>query len=161
MHEGINKIVCLNLGTRYVGLAVFQDQNLVDWRVKTFSGKWCKAKERQILDALASYLDAYQPSLAIIKAIDRRRSSKALDQLEASVSALLKTRGIRIRRRSLEDLKESLPEGCHRNRRRLAEEVAKRHPVIGRELQKEQDNRNSYYQRMFEAVALGAGRRQS
>lgn len=156
MHEDIHNIVCLNLGTRYVGLAAFQDQNLLDWRVKTFSGKWSKTKERRILTSIRDYLSGYQPKLAILKVIDPRRSSRALSQLESAVAALLKGEGIRIRRHTLEDLKSFLPTNARRNRRSLAEEVARRHPAIGRELQKERDNRNPYYQRMFEAVALGS-----
>lgn len=156
MPDEIRKIVCLNLGTRYIGLATFQDQNLLDWRVKTFGGKWNKAKERKILSAIMDYLNSYPPDLVVLKAIDPRRSSRSLRQLEASVSALLGTQGIRVRRYTLQDLKSGLPEGASRNRRTLAEAVTKRWPAIGRELQKEKTNRNPYYQRMFEAVALGS-----
>lgn len=156
MLDNIRKIVCINLGTRYVGLATFQDQNLRDWRVKTFNGKWSESKEKKILEALSGYLDDYLPDLVIFKDHDPVRSSPALDWLRESAITLVKTRGLLVKKYSLLALKSLLPKGSRKNREMLAEEVAKRWPAIGLELQKERKNRNSYHQKMFEAVALGS-----
>lgn len=156
MSEIIRRIVCINLGTRYVGLAAFQDQGLRDWCVKTFNGRWNKAKEKKIRRALGGYLDAYQADLVILKEHDPTRSSPALNRLSEAATNLISERGLSTRKYSLAAMKAALPEDIRRNRRVLAEEVAKRWPAIGRELQKERSNRNSYYQRMFEAVALGS-----
>jgi len=156
MSDNTRKIVCINLGTRYVGLAAFQDQSLRDWCVKSFSGKWSKAKEKKILLLLSDYLDRYLPELIIFKDLDPARSSSALQRLAKATAALAKGRGLRTRRFSLSTLKSALPKDIRKNRRMLAEDVVRRWPAIGIELQKERSNRNSYYQRMFEAVALGS-----
>jgi hypothetical protein len=156
MSDNIRRIVCINLGTRYVGLAAFQDHSLRDWCVRTFNGRWSKAKEKKIRRALGGYLDAYQADLVILKEHDPTRSSPALKHLVETVADLIEERGLPTRRYSLDHLKASLPGGSVMNRKTLAEAVVRRHPAIGREFQIEQKSRNSYYQRMFEAVALGS-----
>lgn len=156
MSDNLQKIVCINLGTRYVGLAAFQDQNLRDWCVKTFNGKWSKAKEKKILRVLADYLDVFQPDCVVLKEHDPARSSPALNRLAGAMAAFMEEMGVPIRKYSIGALKEMLPGDTRKSRKTLAEAVARRWPAIGRELQKERSNRNPYYQRMFEAVALGS-----
>jgi hypothetical protein len=156
MSDNIRKIVCITLGTRYVGLAAFQDQTLRDWCVRTFNGKWGKAKEKKIRRVLAGYLDAYQAELVVLKEHDPARSSPALNLLTKLATDLADERGLPIKKYSLEELKAQLPVDSRRNRRTLAETMVRRWPAIGREFRKERSNRNSYYQRMFEAVALGS-----
>jgi len=155
MSDPITRIVCINLGTRYVGLAAFQNHDLRDWRVSSFNGKWNRAKERKIVSMLTDYLDQWSPSIVVLKEIDASRSSPALNHLVDSATALLKERDIRHKTFSIRSLKNILSDGG-KSKKALAEEMAQQFPVLGHELRRERENHNSYYQRMFEAVALGS-----
>lgn len=156
MFDPMKRIVCVNLGTRYVGLAAFQGGDLRDWRVRSFNGKWSKAKERKIVDFLKEYLDRWQPKLVVCKEIDPCRSSPELDGLAASLMALLKARGIRAKSYPVRSLVEGLAGRKRKSKKILGEAVARRFPALIANLEKERRSLNPYYQRMFEAVALGS-----
>ena len=49
MSDPLKRIVCINLGTRYLGLAAFQGGDLRDWRVRSFNGRWSSDKEKKII----------------------------------------------------------------------------------------------------------------
>ncbi|GAF91324.1 unnamed protein product, partial [marine sediment metagenome] len=42
------KIIGINPGTRYLGISVFQDSDLRDWRIKVFQEKWSEHKIKKI-----------------------------------------------------------------------------------------------------------------
>jgi hypothetical protein len=156
MFDPTKRIVCINLGTRYVGLAAFQGSDLRDWRVRSFNGKWSRGKERKIVIFLKDYLDRWQPQLVLTKEIDSSRSSSALNLLAAWLTAFLKARGIRSKRYPIGSIVSWVTGREKESRRAIGEELGRRFPALGHELRKEKAGRNPYYQRMFEAVALGS-----
>lgn len=156
MFDPMKRIVCVSLGTRYVGLAAFQGSDLRDWRLRSFNGKWSRAKEKKIVGFLKDYLDRWQPKLVVSKEIDSARSSPELDGLVSSLMAILKDRGIRCKNYPIRSIVDSVTGGEKESKIILGERMGRRWPALGHELRKEKTSRNMYYQRMFEAVALGS-----
>jgi len=156
MFDPTKRIVCVNLGTRYLGLASFQGSDLRDWRVRSFNGKWGREKERKIVGFLQEYLDCWKPQVVVSKKIDQRRSSAELDHVADRLEALLKERGVRCRSYDIGSLVRGLAGRGRKSKKILGEAMARRYPALQRELDKERTSLNPYYQRMFEAVALGS-----
>ncbi|MBM3282956.1 hypothetical protein FJY90_01755 [Candidatus Gottesmanbacteria bacterium] len=147
------RIIGLNPGTRYLGLAIFCGSELRDWQVKNTEGKWSQDKMTKITSTLLSLIDSYGANVLAVKRINPSRSSPNLNKLATQIENLSKVRKLRIYHYSIDEIKRYFQQ---RSRKGLAEIIAAAYPVLYHELKKEQTNLNPYYIRMFEAVALGS-----
>lgn len=150
-------ILGINQGTRYMGLAVISGTVLRDWKVKTLKGRWSKAKLKHAVRMIQRIIDHYQPAAIALKRLNPCRSSRSLRTLTANICKIAKTNRIKISEFSISDLRRHHSgEQTVRNKKQLAEILASHYPDLYFELEKEKRNRNPYYMRMFEAVALAA-----
>ena len=147
------KIIGINPGTRYLGLAVFCGSELRDWQVKNMGGRWSNDKMAKIASTLLSLIDIYDANVLAVKRLNPSRSSPNLNRLATEIENLSKVRKLRIYHYSIEEIKKHFQQ---ENRNNLSEIMACTYPVLYHELKKEQANLNPYYSRMFEAVALGS-----
>jgi len=147
------RIIGINPGTRYLGLAIFCGSELRDWQVKNTEGKWSDDKMTKITSMLLSLIDSYDANVLAVKRLNPSRSSPNLNKLASTIENLSKMRKLRIYHYSIDEIKRYFQQ---RSRKGLAEIMASEYPVLCHELRKEQANLNPYYIRMFEAVALGS-----
>lgn len=156
MPKKIHKILAINPGTRYVGIAVFEGPELLDWRVKVIKGKWSKGKLQKIMLLLRSFIEQYEPDVLAIKKLHRSRSSVNLNHLTSRIKQVSKRKGLKIHQYSIKDVKSFFFPGAKSNKSKLAETITSKYPFLLHEFNKENANKNSYHIRVFEAVALGA-----
>ena len=156
-----NRILGINPGTRYLGLAIFDGSNLLDWRVKTIEGKWTKEKAVRILDIIREQIELYDISAIAIKKLHPSRSSKNLKLLVLKMIVLGKKKRIKIRSHSIKELEKTFLADEKPNKRNLAERIVMEYPVLVHELNKEKSHKNAYHLRVIEAVALAAACSQS
>jgi Holliday junction resolvasome RuvABC endonuclease subunit len=150
------RILGINPGTRYLGLAIFDGSNLLDWRIKTFIGKWTKEKAVRILDIIREQIELYDINEIAIKKLHPSRSHKNLKLLVSRMIVLGKKARIKIQRHSIKELERFFIADGKMNKRNLIEEMAKLYPVLHYDLMIELGHKNHYNIRMFEAVALAA-----
>jgi len=156
MPKKIIKILAINPGTRYLGIAVFEGPELLDWRVKVIKGKWSKGKQQKTLAVARFFMDQYEPDILAIKKLHRSRSSANLNLLVSRIKQLSKRKGLRIHQYSIKDVESFFFPGVKSNKNKLAETITLKYPFLLHEFKKEKSNKNSYHIRVFEAVALGA-----
>jgi len=149
------KIIGINPGTRYLGIAVLQDSELLDWRVKTFRGKWRKEKAERILEMLCEHIKLYEINAIALKRLHPARISKNLKTLVSMIKVLAKRKKVKFNQYSIEELERCFLEGEKYNKRNLAEKIIEEYPMLIHELNKEKSRKHSYYMRAIEAVALG------
>jgi Holliday junction resolvasome RuvABC endonuclease subunit len=149
------RILAVNPGSRYIGWAAFRESELLDWGVRVIRAKTRRGKLKAAKSILTEAIDRFHPDTLATKRLHGSRSSRCLNDLARSISALAKQRKLRCCQYSIEQVKRVFCPEAKTNKRRLAELVAAMYPVLRHELQKELANRNPYYLRMFEAVALG------
>jgi hypothetical protein len=149
-------IIGINPGTRYLGIAVFQNSELLDWRIKTFPGKWTKEKSDKILAVIRKQVESYDIRKIIIKKLHPSRSSKNLKFLVAKMTALIREKRLKIKHCSISELEQAFIGDMKPNIRNLAERIVEQYPVLMPEFNREKSNKNSYYLRMIEAVALAS-----
>jgi Holliday junction resolvasome RuvABC endonuclease subunit len=148
-------ILGINQGTRYLGLAVISGTMLRDWKVKTLKNKWSQAKLRKALRIVKTLIDQYQPTAIAIKRLNSYRSSQSLRMLTLNICKIARIKHVKAFEFSISDLKRHYSgEESICNKKQLAEVLASQYPDLYFELEKEKKNRNPYYMRMFEAVAL-------
>ena len=150
------RILGINPGTKYLGLAVFQNRSLFDWRVKRLDGKWSKDKIDKAIGVISDHVDLYDLNTVALKELHPARSSKNLRLLVSRINVLARQKKLRISQFSIKELEKFLLEEVKYNKKNLAEKMAVDYPCLIHELEKENTNKNSYNQRTFEAVALGA-----
>ena len=150
------RIIGINPGTRYLGLAIFQDWNLIDWRVKNLEGKWSIKKIDKVISALKEQIELYDLNAIALKRVHPSVSSKNLRKLIDRIRSLAAGKRIKVYQYSIKEVEGILlAEGRH-NKKALAQKMAADYPVLIYELEKEKTNKNPYRMKMFEAVALGA-----
>lgn len=156
MPKKIHKILAINPGTRYIGTAVFEGPELLDWAVKVAQGKFCKEKRQRILQVLRDFIDRNEPDILAIKKLHRSRSSANLNTLVGRIKQTAKRKGLKIYQYPIKDVEGFfIPEG-KKNKNKLAQIMTWKYPELVHEFNKEEQNKNHYHIRMFEAVALGA-----
>jgi Holliday junction resolvasome RuvABC endonuclease subunit len=150
------KIIGINPGSRYLGIAIFQGSDLRDWRVKTFKEKWSQEKKEKIVKVILRFIDHHKPNILAIKKLHPSRSSKNLNLLVAMIQELCKRRGIRVCQYSIEDMNNFILQEEKANREKMAKRLISEYPDLFHDFEKENKNKNPYYSRMFEAVALAS-----
>ena len=155
MQRKILKILAINPGTRYLGVAVFEGPELLDWRVRTIKGRTFKMKLERAKAVVSEFIEKYQLNVLAIKKLHHCRSSASLNQLVARIKQLAKRKSLKVCQYPIKEVEAFfIPDG-RTNKKKLAELLAARYPELVHEFNKEKANRNSYHIRMFEAVALG------
>jgi len=149
------KILAIVPGTKYLGVALFYGAELRDWRIKCLNTKGTENKTRKAKEIISDFIQRYDPQVLAVKKLDRKRSSKKLDSLAEKIKEFAKRKGLTPYQLKLSQIKESITEGRRINKKKLAEIMVSRYPELLFDFKKEKKNENIYYERMFEAVALG------
>lgn len=146
----------LNPGTKHLALAVFRNCELREWVIKTFKGEWSEPKEEKIISAIEKVILQYDVQVLAVKRSHPARMSKNLNSLVSEIRGLAQRKKIRIFEYSVKQLEWVICRNGRRNKAKLATEIIKLYPALFYEYEKEAENRNKYYVRLFEAVALGS-----
>lgn len=150
------KILAVNPGTRYLGMAVFSGAELSSWQLKVLRGRWSKKKLERLREILNQICDVCQPDVLAIKRFHPARSSLNLELLCQRIREFARRKGMKVYQYSIEEVENFFSPEDRTNRMGLAETIASRYPELSHELKKEKESRNPYHLRMFEAVALGS-----
>jgi len=150
------KIIGINPGTRYLGIAIFQDSELMDWRVKILKGRWSKEKMKRAIEIISEFINRYEPGVLAIKKLHPSRRSWNLAQFVAKIKEFSRRKGLKVYQYSIKEIESFFIEGEKLNKRNLIEAMIKLYPILHHDLDKEKNHKNPYHYRMFEAVALAS-----
>lgn len=145
-------ILGISPGTRYTGIAILRNGELIDWHTKCFKGAWSETKLLALLATISTLCMRHGVATIACKVPHPKRSSQQLDTLLRLIALQAYQAGIAFRFYPLDVLKT---EGI-RNRKALIARLARAYPELGTEFKREQQNRTAYYLRMFEAVACAS-----
>lgn len=149
------KIIGINPGSKYLGIAIFQGSDLRYWAIKVLKGKWSKEKIEKTREVLSNFIVQYDLNVLAIKRLHPSRSSKNLNLLTAKIREFSKGKGLRVYEYLMKDLEKFFSPKEKINKKQMAELVASEYPFLFQVLEKEKGNKNPYAIRMFEAIALG------
>ncbi len=147
-------ILAIIPGTKYFGVAIFVDTDLRDWFVKSIPTIPLKEKEEFAKAFISDLIERFNINTLAIKKLHPARQSKNLMELVSIIKNVEKKTNISFAEFPLYAIEQSLIQG-KLNKKRLAEEVTQRYPVIIHEYEREKKNKSRYLTRMFEAIALG------
>jgi Holliday junction resolvasome RuvABC endonuclease subunit len=147
-------ILGISPGTRSVGLAVMKAEELIEWRVKTFKGSWTHGKLKDILFVLTRYIEDHSVKVIALKKPDMQRSSSGLNQLVSELTVWAKMNRIKTLSFTLQEMKKHFSKEKPFSKAEMIRQVASKFPELFSEYNKEQKNKNPYYTKMIEAIAL-------
>ena len=150
------KIIGINPGTRYLGIAVLYGQELMDWRIKVLGGKWSEGKKEKAIEIVSAFIARYEPNILAIKKLHPLRRTENLLRLSNWIKKFARRRKISIFQYSIKEIERYFVEDQKLNKRNLIDAIMKLYPMLHHDHKKEQTHKNPYYFRMFEAVALAS-----
>ena len=147
----------INLGTRYVGIAVIIGSELRDWRIRVIKGKELIDKFQCLTGILARLIDSYAPSVVVLKKPHPMKTSPVLNRIQLEAKAFLEQNGVTVQEYTLNQLKmRLLPDQKSLNKIKLAEFITSQYPILFEEWKREIGLKRPYRMAMFEAVALAS-----
>ena len=149
------KILCIVPGTKYLGVAQFYGTSLRDWRIKCLNGKGNENRIKKAKEIILDFIERYSPQVLAVKKLDSKRSSKNLNSLARKMKEFAKRKGLTVYQLKLSEIKKPFALGQRINKKELAKITVSRYPELLFDFGKERKNKNTYYERVFEAVALG------
>jgi len=152
------RIIGINPGTRYLGIAVLDGSELLDWRIKTLTGKWSEEKIKKTIGIVSDLIDRYEPNVLVIKKLHPSRRTENLLRMSNKIKEYARRKGLKVCQYSIKEIEKSFIEGGKLNKRNLIKEVVKRYPELHCALKKEKSHSSPYYIRVFEAVALACSK---
>jgi len=150
------KIIGINPGTRYLGIAVLYGSELMDWRIKVLDGKWSKEKMEKALGIISNFMERYQPNVLAIKKLHSSRRSENLLRLVNKIKEFSRRKKLKVCQYSIKEIERFFVEEGKLNKQNLIGAIVKLYPMLHHDIKKEQTHKNPYYFRMFEAMALAA-----
>ena len=147
------RVIGISPGTRHFGLAVLQDGRMLDWKVFAFAGAWSGTKLQIIIDSLRPVLEESRADAVGVKIPDALPISTSYIQLVGALNAFIERQHIVPMYYNLSELKKHWCPGQGITKATLAECIVAKHHELLPEYRKEQTNKNSYYTKLFEAVA--------
>jgi Holliday junction resolvasome RuvABC endonuclease subunit len=150
------RIIGINPGTRYLGLAIFEDWNLIDWRIRALNGKWSSKKIEKVISTINEYIELNDLNTIALKKLHPAKISKNLRKLVDRIKSLAARKRVRVFQYSIKEIERILLAEERHNKKSLAQKIVSDYPFLIHELEIERAHKNPYRMKMFEAVALGA-----
>jgi len=138
-----------------MGIAVFQDRDLIYWSIKVLRGKWSSCKLRNTEEYLMKTMDRYDINALLIKRQLPSRSSRHLRLLVAAIKDVAKKRKAEINYYELGELKTFFGADMKINKMDVAGAVVCQYKFLNDQLERERNHKHPYFIRMFEAIAAG------
>ncbi len=155
IRHGVRRVLAINPGSRYMGLAIFYGPELREWCVKTTGTEGGSKRQEMIRTTIENTIERFDIDVVVVKKLHASRSSRFLGDVRKQMHHLGTRKNMPMSEYSIQDLKQFFDPYQTKNKRQLMEEVAIRYPDLFGELECEKKNKNPYRVRMFEAVALG------
>ncbi|OQP64753.1 hypothetical protein A3860_18515 [Niastella vici] len=143
----------ISIGTRSIGVAVFEKGHLLEWQVKSFKEKMSTEKLRMISDSVLKLMKDYGCTEVIFKTPYECQTYTNLAMLKKHLVKTLTTCNYSVHFYSISEIKAALGDSI-KNKQKLIEWGARTYKQLGAAYEKERKIKNCYYTKLFEAVAV-------
>jgi len=146
----------LSFRTRTLSWSVFKSNHLVTYSIKLYKEMWSPQKRDLILTSLASCIENYTISAIALSMPHPSHQTEEFREMLAAIEIFAHVHGIPIVSYSVSDIYRYFGSPSKRTRNSLMKRVALFYPELHPYYDKELRNRNKFYIKLFEAVAVGA-----
>lgn len=152
------KIIAIDPGTRYQGIAVFQGKELIFSSVKILQAKGSRRKRLQEVEkTFSSLLEDYAPNVLVIERPFPfwAEQSRFLEAIIDEIKRLARKEKIRVHEFSALAVRKVICGDDRATKKDVAELVASIYPELKSRLNQKRRSRELYWGHMFDAVGLG------
>lgn len=145
-------ILGISPGTRYIGIALQRNGILYDWRIKSYKGVWSEEKLLKVVTYIETLIVTHVVEHIACKIPHMGRCSEGLKLLIEKIKSIAKKCNSKIHLYSIAELKALFTTSIQ-NKGALVSYLAETLPELRHLLKKEMRNKNTYYVKVFEAIA--------
>lgn len=142
-------ILGISPGTRTMGLAILRGNELIEWKIKSFKGKWSQAKLKTIIGSIIRLLEEYKVTSIGFKKPQIQQISPGLNTLLSHIHKTAKSRNIIIHARNVKELERFCSGGTKATKSIFREYVIRNYPEFQLIYRK---SPLAYSQKVFEAI---------
>lgn len=152
----MQNIIGISLGSRLLGIAVIYNGTLLDFRVRTFYGKWDQVKRTAIIATIQKAINQYGITSIVVKTPKPKHCFVSIQELLQDIRVLAEQRGIKLTVCTVSCLREQYMSNERANKQVLIQAIINKYPqhkqLVSR-YSKERKNRSAYHVKLFEAIA--------
>ncbi len=145
-------ILGISIGTRTSGIAILNKRGLTTWNTLSFKDSWSAEKGERIVGTYEKYLREHKVAIVALKIPRVSHHTEAILSLLQRMQSIVAYHGCMVEYRTQAEIKEIIPE--IRNSRDLIAHTASLYPILLNEQARELSSKNSYHDKMFEAVLV-------
>jgi Holliday junction resolvasome RuvABC endonuclease subunit len=158
MLKNISKILAIDPGTAFMGVALFDNGKLVYHGVEVVTGKKTpQEKLREARKRILRLVRDLKPRVLVIEksSFAHNRTAALLNVLAAEIKAISRRKKLRFVGYAPSTVKKWLCGNGHATKKEVAKAVIARYPELKVYLTQDRAWKEEYHQNMFDAVALG------
>jgi RNase H-fold protein (predicted Holliday junction resolvase) len=145
-------ILGISIGTRTSGIAIVSDSGLISWNTLSFKNIWSEQKADTIIKKYENYLREHSVTVVVLKVPRMSHHTEAIISLLKRIQDIISYHGCMVEYKTQAEIKQAVPQ--IKNSRDLIIYTAKLYPALHSQHTKELTSRNSYHDKMFEAVLV-------
>ncbi|MBW4891135.1 hypothetical protein KXQ82_15525 [Mucilaginibacter sp. HMF5004] len=144
-------ILGISIGTRTSGIAILSNRSLVSWDTLSFKDSWSQQKGSYIISKYERYMKEHNVTMVVLKIPRISHHTDAIIDLINKIGSIIYP-GCMVEYKTQAEIKAAIPE--IKNSRDLMNHTATLYPILERHKHRELQNKNSYHDKMFEAVLV-------
>jgi len=145
-------ILGISIGTRASGIAVISGKGLIQWNTLSFKDSWSTKKGEHIIGKYEKFLKDHNVAVVVLKIPRVSHHTEAILNLLQKIQSIIAYHGCMVEYKTQAEIKTAIPE--IRNKSELIIHTASLYPILLKEQTRELSSKNSYHDKMFEAVLV-------
>ena len=148
------KILGLSVNTRMLGLAVISGHRLLDYEIKLRKDPWTLRKRETILTSLQPWCKHYNIKCVALSIPYEKQTSSQTKELMESIKSYFSKKKIGLCPYPAKTFQTFCQEAKVKTKKEMMRRLALQYPELSHCYRKEVSNKNKYYVKLFEAVAV-------
>lgn len=144
----------ISTNTRLLGMAIITQNRLVDYSIRLHKSAWSARKANEIVTSLEPCVRRYCIKKVVLSIPHAYHQTKAFTLLRSRLCQFFEAKGIPVETMPAASLTALCHGGQKKTKKALMNALADRFPELSYCLHKELRNKNKYYIKLFEAVAV-------
>jgi hypothetical protein len=146
----------ISTNTRLLGLAIIEQNSLVDYSIHLHKQSWSAAKAKMIISSLEPCVRRYSIKRVVLSIPYAHHQTEAFRHLIYAIREYFEAKQIRVSAETPEAFDSLYPPGQKKTKKALMHALTLRYPQLTLCYQKELRNKKKYYSKLFEAVAVAS-----
>jgi hypothetical protein len=144
----------ISTNTRLLGIAIIKEGVLLDYSIRLHKSSWSPTKATEIITSLEPCVRQYCIKRVSLSIPHAHHQTEAFRMLISSIRRYFEERNIPVIEVSAKEIHTICPEGQKKSKKALMKTLCDLFPSLSFCYRKEMRNKNKYYIKVFEAVAV-------